>query len=228
MHFIVWLKGAPKFDPDSPESARKVQEFVDRFVTTVNNGDATLQIHKHTATCIRRRRTRGQQSNQRNQERARIRLGANEDCRFGIPFLPFKSTTILNPLPNIDDKDKKEHRLKMRRIKQFLEHCRIEGQDITFEEFLDKVDMTEAEYTTTIRASLISAKLFLRRSVSSAFVNGYNSRIVQLFSSNMDIQFIVDEFAVATYLCSYISKGALNYRNLIFVCLTDLNFCFFQ
>lgn len=36
--------------------------------------------------------------------------------------------------------------------------------------------------------------------------NAYNSDILHMFESNMDIQFILNDFAVAAYIVNYISK----------------------
>lgn len=77
---------------------------------------------------------------------------------------------------------------------------------ISFEEILKKLDLTEHEYYQAIRSNLTRTDVFLRRYSLEVGINAYNKQILQLFECNMDIQFVVNEYAVASYIVNYISK----------------------
>ena len=37
--------------------------------------------------------------------------------------------------------------------------------------------------------------------------NNYNKKLIQVHQANEDIQFIIDEYAVAEYICDYLTKS---------------------
>ena len=75
-HCIIYLKNAPKFDRDRPESRAACEAFIDRFITCRRDREEmeqlySLQFHKHTGTCKRM-------------------LEDKTVCRFGIIFHIFR------------------------------------------------------------------------------------------------------------------------------------------
>lgn len=81
------------------------------------------------------------------------------------------------------------------------------GEDITFEAFLEKVELTESQYIETIRYSLKCPTLLLKRSPSEIRINNYNTNLLKAWRANMDLQFVLDPYACAVYILSYITKG---------------------
>lgn len=75
-----------------------------------------------------------------------------------------------------------------------------------FEAFLERLNFSEDEYLLSIRSSLKKHKLFLKRSPNEMFINPYSIKILTLMRSNMDIQFVLDAFACASYILNYINK----------------------
>ena len=71
------------------------------------------------------------------------------------------------------------------------------GEDITFEAFLEKVELTESQYIETIRYSLKRATLLLKRSPSEIRINNYNTNLLKAWRANMDLQFVLDPYACA-------------------------------
>ena len=58
-----------------------------------------------------------------------------------------------------------------------------------------------------IRSSLKKNTILIRRKPSDIRFNGYNPKILELFGSNMDIQFILDPYGCVHYIVNYISKS---------------------
>ncbi|KAJ8043551.1 ATP-dependent DNA helicase PIF1 [Holothuria leucospilota] len=80
---------------------------------------------------------------------------------------------------------------------------------------LQILDMTEDQYIQAIRWSLTAHKLFLKRSPSEIRVNAYNKTLLETWKANMDIQYVLDPYACAMYIVSYISKGQRGMSNLM-------------
>lgn len=57
--------------------------------------------------------------------------------------------------------------------------------------------------------------MFLRRALSEIRVNNYNETLLKCWEANMDIQYILDPYACAAYIVSYISKGQRGMSNLL-------------
>ena len=90
-----------------------------------------------------------------------------------------------------------------------------DGEDITFEEFLKKLGLTKERYLLAIRNTLKRDTLFLKRSPSEIRTNNYNAHLLQAWQANMDIQYVLDPYACATYTLSYITKGQRGMSRLL-------------
>jgi len=66
------------------------------------------------------------------------------------------------------------------------------GEDISFEDFLIKLGLTEESYLFAIRNTLKHDTLFLKRSPSEIRINTYNAHLFQAWQANMDIQYVLD------------------------------------
>ena len=192
IHMIIWIENAPKFNVDSNED---LTAYVDQFLKCcINNADlgslVDLQIHKHSRTCRKRE---------------------DRICRFGYPLPPLPRTMILDPLET--DKDKY---LKLYQNLQKKMNSQQNGYDITYEEFLNNVvQMSEEDYIKCIRSSLNSSKVFLKRHPNEIRVNLYNDNVLRAWKANIDLQFILDPYACAMYIVSYISKSQRGMSNLL-------------
>lgn len=79
---------------------------------------------------------------------------------------------------------------------------------LTFEEFLsDELKMSYSEYEEVLRSNLKRPTLFLRRDPAEVHINGYNPDILRIWQANMDIQPVLDGYAVGTYIASYMMKS---------------------
>lgn len=83
-----------------------------------------------------------------------------------------------------------------------------EGKSITFDELLCNLNVTEENYKLALRSSLSSPTVFFKREPSELRINNHNASCLHdAWGANMDIQFILDVYACAVYIVSYISKA---------------------
>ena len=86
---------------------------------------------------------------------------------------------------------------------------------MTLVEFLEKLHLTEQQYIKAIRLSLKHSTLLLKRSPSEIRINCYNPHLLKAWKANMDIQFVLDPYACAVYILSYITKGQRGMSKLL-------------
>ena len=147
IHMLIWLEGAPVFGVDKDED---IVAYIDSIITSRkpdNNTElhklVSRQTHRHSHTC--------------RKQRGKI-------CRFNYPQPPMRSTKILYPLEEntcpILVKSSKE---LWKKIKNTLNDLK-EGKDISFDELLKELDVSEHQYILAIRSSLNCPTIFLKRS----------------------------------------------------------------
>ncbi len=90
-----------------------------------------------------------------------------------------------------------------------------EGKDITFDQLLKDLDVSEHEYIIAIRSSINCPTIFLKRSPSESRIKNYNPACLHAWRANMDIQFVLDVYACAMYIVSYISKAQKEMSELL-------------
>ncbi|PIK45760.1 hypothetical protein BSL78_17400 [Apostichopus japonicus] len=194
IHMLVWVKDAPLY---GNAAATDIVSFIDQYVTcnkppdTVNQ-TVNLQSHSHAKTCRKKRQ------------------GV---CRFGFPIPPMPRTMILVPLEGKVDENITE---LYQCIKAYMDDLKLaENITDTFEDMLTKLETTENDYIIAIRSSITSDKIFLKRSPSEVRINGYSSVLLETWKANMDYSSVLDPYACAMYIVSYISKGQRGMSNLM-------------
>ena len=192
IHMLIWLEDAPVYGSDSDD---ELTSFIDEIITCKmpsNDSELALlvnrQIHRHSQTC---------------------RKKSKAECRFNFPQPPMKSTNILHPLDNdMCETAIRKHKDDWKNISKHLNDIMMkESEDISFDQLLNNLSITEQNYYLAIRSSLHSPTIFLKRSPNELRVNNYNSASLSAWRANMDIQFVLDVYACAMYIVSYISKA---------------------
>ena len=121
---------------------------------------------------------------------------------------------VLEPL-DTDDTDVQKYKKMYAKLQQKMNDQK-DGYEITYEQFLrDVVELTEEEYIKCIRSSLNSTKVFLARKPKDIRVNLYNETVLKAWEANIDIQFVLDPYACAMYIVSYISKSQRGMSSLM-------------
>ena len=199
-HCIVYLKNAPKFDRERPESRAACEAFIDRFISCRWDREEmatlySLQFHKHTGSCKRM-------------------LEDRTMCRFGIPYFPMPKTVILDPLleEELTDDELELFPGHLESIREKLglvatELMRNQNVSISFDEFLAEIKISYRTYERVIRTTLKRSKIFLHRGLKDIRTNAFNEEILRRHRANMDLQFVLDPYACVHYILDYINKS---------------------
>ena len=190
IHMLIWIEGAPKFGEHSDED---VCRFIDNTISCSKPLDKCVldelvsrQVHNHSFTCKQK---------------------FQKQCRFHFPQLPMKNTQILYPLGDSDQvSDMNQYRVIWKRVNEQLNGMK-EGENISFEELLDKLEVTEDQYILAIRSSLNRPTVFLKRNSNELRINNYNKHCLLAWRANMDIQFILDIYSCAVYVVELLRKA---------------------
>ena len=195
VHCLLWLNNAPIYEKDDSNSINNCLKFINKYITTnSDNIDETLiqlQTHRHSKSCLKFK-------------------GDKVICRFDFPQLPMPSNVILEPVDSVNNEiyDEIYNCIKQSlcEIEKSSKYGTIKLEDITFEMFLNQINLTLDEYTFAIRTQLKNPKVFLKRDLKDIRVNGYNVEILKLHRANIDIQFILDPYSCVQYILNYLNK----------------------
>ena len=186
IHILIWIENALIYKKDSEE---KIVEYIDKHVScskTIEFEDLVkLQVHKHSKTC---------------------RKKGHPVCRFGFPLPPMQNTVILEPLESEVDKYKNLYNEMQKKINTLHDYDGVE--DMSFDDFIHNfLETNLEEYIKIIRSNLNGPKVFLARKPSEVRVNAYMKIVLSAWKANHDLQFVLDPYACAMYIVSYISKS---------------------
>ena len=191
IHMLAWIEDAPKYQEDGEG---EVLDFVDKVASC--SGD----IPKHCETYL---------EYQKHRHSRTCRKGGKPICRFGIPFPPMRKTTIIKPY---DGEDRSVYEKHYARVQEYLTNI---ATDVTFDEFLSEVKLTEDDYIKAVQTSVKSEKIFLKRKPVENRINPYMKDLLGIWKANHDIQFVLDAYACAMYIVSYINKSTRGMSQLM-------------
>ena len=154
-----------------------------------------LQIHKHSHTCRKKRK---------------------KVCRFGFPKPTFDRTIILEPLSSqgFTAEEISAHKRAWKTIYASLNEL-DSSEPVTVQEFLSQLKISEQDYLLAVRSSIKSPTVFLKRTYAETRVNYYNDSMLQAWRANIDIQYVLDVYACATYVASYLTKSQRGMSELL-------------
>ena len=78
---------------------------------------------------------------------------------------------------------------------------------MSFEAFLNTLDMDIDKYCLAIASFLKRSEIFMKRDLKDVRVNNYNDDLLKAWIGNMDIQYILDPYSVCMYVINYIGKS---------------------
>lgn len=183
VHMLIFTSDRPKYL--SPQDSNDLAKFVDTYASCsleVDNETKELvkiQTHKHSRTC---------------------RKKGKAICRFHFPIPPMRKTCILMPLVDTEPVDREN----FKKIKDFLNAK--DNTDMSHDEMLQQLEMTDETYIRAVCTSIDEDKLFLKRKVNECRVNAYMKNLIKVWQGNHDIQFCLNVYSVVTYIVSYIQK----------------------
>ncbi|CAH1106979.1 unnamed protein product [Psylliodes chrysocephalus] len=113
-------------------------------------------------------------------------------------------TMILIPLNDLEKSvEMRENLIKIRKLMNYFYK---KQEQLSFQEVLDKLKLNESQYINALRSSLKRVQVFLKRSSLEVGINSYNKNILHLFESNIEVQFVLEECDVASYIINYVGK----------------------
>ena len=191
IHMLAWITSAPQFNGSNDGD---VVDYIDKVascssnVTEEEQAFLECQKHRHTRTCRKR---------------------GKAVCRFGIPFPPMRRTMIIRPY---EGENRSEYESHFKSVQRALNELQ---ENLTYDEFLEKVNLSEKDYIRAVQTSVKTPKIFLKRKPMESRINPYMKDLMGTWKANHDIQFVLDAYACTTYIVSYISKSAKGMSELM-------------
>ena len=93
-------------------------------------------------------------------------------------------------------------------------HLNNVEQGETFDEFLENTRLSEDDYLKALQTSVTTDKVFLKRRPIECRVTPYMKDLLGVWKANHDIQYVLDAYACAMYIVSYINKSAKGYESI--------------
>ena len=190
LHCAIHIVDAPKIDID-PDSV--VTEFIDKYITCslpdsnlypeLHQVVKTVQTHHHTTTCSKKQGTR---------------------CRFNAPWPPSDRTMIVRGSDFSKEKQEKS-RLILDEVLCGLN--RPDLSDLTVEDLLHECNLSLVEYENALEVMKSKISIIYKRKPSEVYISPYNTVLLNLTKSNMNLQFVTGVYGMLGYLTKYLCKA---------------------
>ena len=208
-HMCVYCEGAPPADLSTETSRRAMLEWFSKIGCV---DSAALPEHMRNKLQKHFCNTNYCKKNKRRK------------CCFNAPWWPLSEAMIVRPFAedelDTDRKDKIAEKLKDCRSKlDNLDRVLHKGQGgeaeqsaamaMTAEDFMEHVGCSQAEYVDVLRLDLIKHRpvVMLKRNVKDIRTNPFVPALSQVWDGQMDVQLVLDAYAAAVYLTTYMCKG---------------------
>jgi hypothetical protein len=183
------------------KSDEEIVTFIDRYVSCALPDDEpefkqkVLQSQKHNHSNYCRKKN---------------------DCRFGFPKPPSNETLIARE-PEDENKSAilKRSRAVLQKVKQSIEDEELMEECTDLQSLLAKCGLDEQTYKDALSVSQRKTTIVLKRSLQEKCINQYNATLYKAWGANLDIQFVVDPFAVIMYIAAYMTKSERNMGELL-------------
>ena len=203
-HTLLWLANAPNdaLSKNKMDAISLINHLIS-ISSKEASGQIKLQTHKHSFTCYKR-----------------ISAHRPQKCRFEAPFMPSRSTEILLPM--------QQDEIGFDRYVQCYKNIRINLENNDYENidsfYQHNNISSDDEYRSILRAGIKRPRVFIKREPSEKWHNPFNPFVLNLVKSNMDIQFITEEYSCAQYVAEYVNKtnrGISNLQREIIKCMDE-------
>lgn len=196
---VLWCKDSPAFGTNTEE---EICDFVDSYISCFLPASddplfnlVKLQIHRHSHTCKRK---------------------GKKVCRFGFPKPIFSKTVLLEPLqePEFNKDQILHHKSIWKKVYMALNDL-DETTPVCYDDFLAKLQISVDDYMYAVRSSIRTPTIFLKRTSAETRANNYNPDVLRAWRANTDIQLVLDVYACATYVASYLTKSQRGMSELL-------------
>jgi len=189
VHTSIHVVGAPKIDENEDSD---VVEFIDKYITCsmpdenqypdLQKSVKSVQTHHHTITCRKKK---------------------GVTCRFNAPWPPSEKTCIIRG--NIDQDELEKSKKIVDKVLSEMTSV-LDLSDVTLEDILETCDVSHAEYNDALANMQKKLSIIYKRRPCEKDISPYNTVILSLLKSNMNIQFVTGVYGLLTYLTSYLCK----------------------
>ena len=203
VHAQVHIKDAPLIDENDSSKDGQVVDFIDKYITCslpdqkeypelyelVN----TVQKHHHTTTCRKKSGSR---------------------CRFKAPWPPCEETRIIRG-KQIDKNDYRASKKILDKVLDEVNNCSGNLEDVTLDDLLRSCDVSRDEYFAALDTVQKKLTILYKRKPSETNIGPYNTVMISILQSNMNIQYVTNMYAVLAYITSYMCKPERNMSELM-------------
>ncbi|XP_066926766.1 uncharacterized protein [Clytia hemisphaerica] len=203
VHAQIHIKDAPIIDEKDSSKDNQVVDFIDNYITCslpdkneypklyelVN----TVQKHHHTTTCRKKSGSR---------------------CRFKAPWPPCEETRIIRG-KQIDKNDYRASKKILDKVLDEINNCSSDLQDISLDDLLRSCDISRDEYFTALDMVQKKITVLYKRTPNETNIGPYNTVMISILQSNMNIQYVTNMYAVLAYITSYMCKPERNMSELM-------------
>ena len=197
IHMIIWVKDAPVFDKDSDNN---IANFVDRYIscelppeddTELYEIVSNVQMHakRHTKSC---RKT-------------------GKVCRFNFPKPPSNRTFICRHPEDVTEEEESNAKQTIQKLWNAIEH----NEEADFDKILHITQISHSQFENALSNLANRNMVYLKRHSQEAWVNNYNPHLIRCWNGNMDIQYVLDPYAAAKYMLSYLTKSEREMGDLL-------------
>ena len=214
IHMVVWVQNAPRYSED-PED--EVIEFIDKYISCEVPPASDEELHEIVTSV---------QTHSKNHTKS-CRKGGKV-CRYNFPKPPSNRTFICEPVDHIqgneDDPNfqaalnsrKDEENQAKQTLKTIWELIADSDADETeWNEILQRAGITQSQFEKCLATVAQRRTPYLKRRVKDQWINNYNPHLIRCWNGNMDIQYVLDPYAVAMYIVSYITKSEREMGDLL-------------
>ncbi|XP_066913784.1 uncharacterized protein [Clytia hemisphaerica] len=203
VHSQVHIKDAPKINERDSSKDNEVIDFIDKYITCqlpdkekypelyhlVN----TVQKHHHTFTCRKKSGSR---------------------CRFKAPWPPCEETLIIRG-KYIDKNEYRQSKRILDKVLDEINNCSTDLESVTLDDLLLSFDLSRDEYFSALDTVQRKLTVIYKRKPQETNIGPYNTVIISLLQSNMNIQYVTNMYAVLAYITSYMCKPERNMSELM-------------
>ncbi|XP_066924610.1 uncharacterized protein [Clytia hemisphaerica] len=200
VHSQVHIKDAPRINDSSKDN--EVIDFIDKYITCslldkegypelyelVN----TVQKHHHTFTC---------------------RKNSGSRCRFKAPWPPCEETRIIRG-KQIDKNEYKQSKRVLDKVLDQINNCTSDLQDVALDGLLSSCDLSKIQYFSALDTVQKKLTVIYKRKPNETNIGPYNTVMISLLQSNMNIQYVTNMYAVLAYI-TYMCKPERNMSELM-------------
>ena len=214
IHMVLWVENAPRYNEESED---EVIEFIDKYISCEVPPESDEELHEIVTSV---------QTHSKNHTKS-CRKGGKV-CRYNFPKPPSNRTFICEPVDRIHanendpnyqaelDKRKEEENQAKERLKTIWELLANSDADETeWNEILHTAGITQSEFEKCLATLAQRRTPYLKRRVKDQWINNYNPHLIRCWNGNMDIQYVLDPYAVAMYIVSYITKSEREMGDLL-------------